>query len=194
MGADEVRAPDKGNRRLAQRRHPRGEFDVVIEAAGVQSALDLSCDLVKKHGRIVIVGHHKTQDGLRTVNMNQWNWKALDIVNGHVHKYDEKLEAMREGVALMQQGRLDVTPLVTFYPLSQVQRAFDDLCAKKEGLFKAAIIPDEKIEGVLNNMSELLPSTGNIRLALVTGGHSFQVPPLYQCFAICRTLISTRKR
>lgn len=31
-------------------------------------------------------------------------------------------------------------------------------------------------------MSELLPSTGNIRLALVTGGHSFQVPPLYQVF------------
>ena len=146
MGADEVRVPDKATIGLPKNDILAGEFDVVIEAAGAQPALNLSSDLVKQHGRIIIVGHHKTEDGLRTVNMNQWNYKALDIVNGHVRKDDEKLEAMREGVALMEQGKLNVTPLVTFYPLSQIQQAFDDLCAKKEGLFKAAIIPDEKFD------------------------------------------------
>jgi len=33
-----------------------------------------------------------------------------------------------------------------------------------------------------DNMSRILASTGNMRLALVTRGHSFQVPPLYQVF------------
>ena len=32
-----------------------GSFDVVIEAAGVQSALDLSTELVAEHGRIVLI-------------------------------------------------------------------------------------------------------------------------------------------
>jgi type 1 glutamine amidotransferase len=31
-------------------------------------------------------------------------------------------------------------------------------------------------------MAELLPENGNIQLALVTGGHTFQVPPLYEVF------------
>ena len=112
---------------------------MVIEATGVQGGIDLVGDLVKQHGRVVLLGYHQTQDGLRSVNMKQWNFKSIDLVMGHVRRNEEKLDAMRAGLDLVATGRLDITPLVTAYPLHQVQRAFDDLVQRKEGLFKAVL-------------------------------------------------------
>ncbi|MCA9916946.1 MAG: zinc-binding dehydrogenase [Anaerolineales bacterium] len=116
-----------------------GEFDVVIEAAGVQSAVDLCTDLVRQHGRIIFVGYHQSNNGLRTVNMQQWNFKAIDVVNGHVRRQDEKVAAMAHGVALMQQGHIQTKPLVTVYPFAEIETAFQELAARKSGLFKVVL-------------------------------------------------------
>lgn len=120
-----------------------GEFDLVIEAAGVQSAIDLSTTLVAQHGRIVLVGYHQSNNGQRTVNMEQWNYKAIDVVNGHVRREDEKVAALRQGMALLADGHLDTAPLVTFYPLTAIERAFRDLSSGAPGLFKAVMIMNE---------------------------------------------------
>ncbi|MEM7029563.1 MAG: zinc-binding dehydrogenase [Chloroflexota bacterium] len=119
-----------------------GEFDVVIEAAGVQSAIDLSTDLVKQHGRIILIGYHQSNDGRRTVNMQQWNYKAIDLVNGHVRRQDEKIEAMQQGMELLQQGYIRTEPLVTTYDLSQAELAFQSLVTGKDGLFKVVLLMD----------------------------------------------------
>lgn len=118
----------------------QGEFDVVIEAAGTQSALDLCGDLVKQHGRVILVGYHQSAGGLRTVNMKQWNFKAIDVINGHVRRRTEKLEAMHTGMALLSKGDLVTRPLVTCYDLADVEQAFQDLAGGKEGLFKAVLV------------------------------------------------------
>jgi threonine dehydrogenase-like Zn-dependent dehydrogenase len=117
-----------------------GEFDVVIEAAGSQGALDLCGELVREHGRIIVIGYHQSNEGRRTINMQQWNYKAIDVVNGHVRRGDEKLEAMRQGIDLMRQGHLVTLPLVTTYDLAQVEQAFQDLSAGARGLFKAVLL------------------------------------------------------
>ena len=52
--------------------------DVVIEAVGKQEALDVSTDLTKEMGRLIIAGYH--QDGLRSVNLQTWNWNGLDVI------------------------------------------------------------------------------------------------------------------
>ena len=117
-----------------------GEVDVVIEAAGVQSAIDWCGELVRQHGRIVLIGYHVSGGGTRTVNMQLWNYKAIDVVNGHCRRRTEKMAAMEAGVRLMQAGRLNIEPLVTYYDLSQVAEAFQDLDNRKEGLFKAALV------------------------------------------------------
>ncbi|MEZ4591950.1 MAG: zinc-binding dehydrogenase [Chloroflexota bacterium] len=117
-----------------------GEFDVVIEAAGVQSAVDLCTELVKQHGRIILIGYHQANNGLRTVNMQQWNFKAIDVINGHVRRQDEKLAAMAQGMALMQQGHLQTEPFVTVYPFLEIEKAFQALAARKRGLFKAVLV------------------------------------------------------
>ncbi len=118
-----------------------GEFDVVIEAAGAQSVIDLATELVKQHGRMILVGYHQSNNGQRVVNMQQWNFKAIDVVNGHVRRNNEKLAAMKEGVRLMQQGHLNTAPLVTVYPLAEAERAFQELVGVKSGLLKAVLVP-----------------------------------------------------
>ncbi|MFB0503646.1 MAG: zinc-binding dehydrogenase [Candidatus Bathyarchaeia archaeon] len=137
LGADAVHSPETDNAERVVQRH--GEFDVVIEATGVQSAIDMAGDLVKQHGRIILVGYHQSNEGMRTVNMKQWNYKAIDVVNGHVRRGDEKLRAMQVGIDLIRKGRLVIEPLVKQYPLPEVEKAFHDLIARKEGLFKAAL-------------------------------------------------------
>lgn len=119
-----------------------GPFDVVIEAAGAQAALDLCGQIVAQHGRMNIVGYHTSAGGLRTVNMQQWNYKAIEVVNGHIRRSGEKRQAMREGIDLLAAGRLSIEPLVGYYPASRTDQAFGDLLARKEGLFKAVIVPD----------------------------------------------------
>jgi L-iditol 2-dehydrogenase len=118
-----------------------GLFDVVIEAAGTQSSLDLATPLVRQHGRLVLVGYHITNGGMRAVNMQEWNFRAIDVIHGHVRNMREKRDAMEAGLRLMASGRLNVPPLVTCYPMAEVGGAFEDLVARKEGLFKAVLVP-----------------------------------------------------
>lgn len=116
-----------------------GEFDVVIEAAGVQSAIDLCTDLVAQHGRIILVGYHQSNEGLRTVNMQQWNFKAIDVINGHVRRRDEKVAAMQQGMDLMQAGYIVTEPLVTVYEFDDIEQVFSDLTSGAPDIFKAVL-------------------------------------------------------
>jgi threonine dehydrogenase-like Zn-dependent dehydrogenase len=120
----------------------QGDYDVVIEAAGNQAAIDTAGYLVKQHGLINLVGHHFSNNGMRTVFINQWNVKAIDVINGHVRHEDEKKDAMQQGIELIHKGLLAIEPLVAYYPLSQVQQAFEDVVNSKKGLIKAILIPD----------------------------------------------------
>ena len=117
-------------------------FDLVIEATGVQPALDACGDLVAEHGRIVLIGYHQSNDGRRTVNMQQWNYKAIDVINGHVRRDDEKRAAMAKGIQLLEEGRLTTEPLVRQYALENVDQAFRDFDQNSPGLFKAVLIPE----------------------------------------------------
>ena len=138
LGADVAVSPSECRAQSILARY--GEFDLVIEAAGTQSALDLCGDLVKEHGRIVLVGYHQSEGGMRTVNMQQWNFKAIDVVNGHVRRHQEKAEAMRQGVDLMREGHLSTAPLVTTYDFCDIEQAFCDLASRKPGLMKAVLL------------------------------------------------------
>ena len=57
------------------------ECDCVIEATGFQYPLTVAGALVKNGGRLIIAGYH--QDGMRQIDMQQWNWKGIDVINAH---------------------------------------------------------------------------------------------------------------
>jgi threonine dehydrogenase-like Zn-dependent dehydrogenase len=117
-----------------------GEFDVAIEAAGTQSALDTASRLVAPGGRLVIAGFH--QDGPRTVDLQSWNWRALEIVNAHQRDPQDYVRGMREAVELALSGKLDVERLVTHrLPLARLDDAFELARTRPPGFVKAVVCP-----------------------------------------------------
>lgn len=119
--------------------HGRG-YDVVVECVGYQGPLDLAGEIVAERGLLVIAGYH--QDGPRRVPMQQWNWRGIDVVNAHERDPMVVAAGLREAVALLDAGTLQVTPLVTHtYPLEELGRALDDTAAKPEGFVKGVVIP-----------------------------------------------------
>ena len=113
---------------------------VVIEAVGTQSALDLATRVVGVHGRLVIAGYH--QDGPRSVDMEQWNWKGLDVINAHERNACRYISGMREGARLMRDGLLDLSPLLSArFPLSGLDTAFRLSMERPAGFVKAIVDP-----------------------------------------------------
>lgn len=147
FGAAAVYDPTQSAAEKILDRH--GPFDVVIEAAGVQKAIDLSTELVGQHGRMILIGYHQSNDGIRSINMQQWNYKGIDVINGHVRRHDEKLAAMQAGMELMAQGHLDTKPLVTAFELADIEAAFQALDTRKPGLLKAVIMVNDQLNNKL---------------------------------------------
>jgi NADPH2:quinone reductase len=117
-----------------------GDFDVVIEAAGTQSALDAASRLVTVGGRLVIAGFH--QDGLRTVDLQSWNWRGLDVINAHERDRRLVVDGMREAARLAAAGALDLDALVTHrFSLEELGDAFALACTRPAGFLKAVVCP-----------------------------------------------------
>jgi threonine dehydrogenase-like Zn-dependent dehydrogenase len=134
LGADEAFAPEDAS--IDDR---AGAFDVVIEATGTQEGLDTATRLVREHGVISILGFH--QGGRRSVDMETWNWKAIDVINAHVRRRDLLNEAIRRGLELVRSERIHPARLLTHrFRLEEVDAAFEALASKPEGFIKAIVV------------------------------------------------------
>jgi threonine dehydrogenase-like Zn-dependent dehydrogenase len=121
--------------RALQETDGRG-YDRVIETGGLQSTLDLAAALVAEYGRLVIAGYH--QDGLRTVDMQQWNWRAIDVVNAHERSIERYASGVERAVAAVLDGRMDPFPLLTHeVPLDALGTGFALAQTRPEGFMKA---------------------------------------------------------
>jgi len=115
-------------------------YPVVIEAAGVQQSLDYATWLTAYGGRLVIAGYHA--DGSRTVNMQSWNWKGIDVVNAHERDPAVAMRNMCDGLKLADERRLELASLTsTTWPLEQVGDAFAAAEARPAGFVKAVVTP-----------------------------------------------------
>jgi NADPH2:quinone reductase len=112
----------------------------VIETAGTQSALDAASRLVATGGRLVIAGFH--QDGPRTVDLQSWNWRGLDVVNAHERDPRRAVEGIREAVGLAATGELDVSTLVSHvFALDDLDAAVRAAAERGPGFVKAVVCP-----------------------------------------------------
>jgi len=144
LGADEAVHPDEvaDDFLLTEWKDWEGPcgVDVVVEATGTQAGLTLAGRMVRAHGVLSILGFH--QGVAREVDVEMWNWKAIDVVNAHVRRRADLMESMRMGLDLTAHGRLDLGALVTHrYTLEDVDRAYADLRDKPEGFTKAVVYP-----------------------------------------------------
>ena len=109
---------------------------VTIPGAELEAALRW---LVREHGLLSILGYH--QGGTREVDVQAWNWKAIDVVNAHVRRRDLLNDAIRRGLELTRLGRIRPGALVTHrFGLEGVGEAFEALAAKPAGFIKAVVV------------------------------------------------------
>ena len=139
-GAAETIAMDDHRAIIAGVRRLTGEAlcERVIECVGKQWPLDLAGEIVGFGGRLVVAGYH--QDGPRQVNMQNWNWKGIDVINAHERDPAVCLQGLREAVDAVASGRIDPAPLMTHrYPLERLGEALDATRDKPDGFVKAII-------------------------------------------------------
>lgn len=112
----------------------------VIEAAGEQATLTIASGISGEGGRLVIAGYH--QDGPREVDMQQWNWRGLDVINAHERDPAVAARGLREAMEALADGRLDPGPLLTHrYPLDRLGAAFEAMQQRPDGFLKATVHP-----------------------------------------------------
>jgi 2-desacetyl-2-hydroxyethyl bacteriochlorophyllide A dehydrogenase len=113
--------------------------DIGVEAAGIQTTLDMAANVTRMEGKLVVFGFHQGEP--RSVPWGFWNWMAFDIINGHVRSARRYVSGMKTGLALLESGKLNMKPLVTHrFPLNDIALAFDTASAKQEGFVKGIIV------------------------------------------------------
>lgn len=117
--------------------------DRVIEAVGVQASLDLAAALVKVRGRLIIAGYH--QDGPRQVNLQDWNWRGIDVINAHERDPQIYTEGMQRAVRAVVQDELSPSFLFTHhFPFEAAEEAFRSAIRRPDGFLKALIWTSER--------------------------------------------------
>jgi Threonine dehydrogenase and related Zn-dependent dehydrogenases len=112
--------------------------DRVIEATGLQAPLDLATELTAERGKLIIAGYH--QDGLRTVNMQLWNWRGLDVINAHERDPRLYVEGIAAAASAVAEGRLDPTPLYTHrFAFDELPAALNHMRDRHDGFLKALV-------------------------------------------------------
>lgn len=113
--------------------------DRVIETTGTQEGLNLATKLTCINGRLVIAGYH--QDGLREVNMQEWNWKGLNVINAHEREPQKYVEGMQLAIDALASCTLDVAPLFThYYSPDKLNEAFQAMHDRPDGFIKAIVL------------------------------------------------------
>jgi threonine dehydrogenase-like Zn-dependent dehydrogenase len=94
---------------------------------------------VGEGGRLVVAGYH--QDGPRQVNMQQWNWKGIDVINAHERDRNVCIRGVKDAVAAVEEGRLDPDALYTHrFPLAKLGAALQATRDHPEGFVKALVM------------------------------------------------------
>ena len=114
----------------------QGGFDIVFEAVGLDSTLDLSINAVKPGGKVVVIGNSITP----TVNFNM-NKLVLNEVQllGSVSCTRVEFE---ETIDLISKGIINPENYVTdILPLNELQTAFERLIDENDPALKMVVKP-----------------------------------------------------
>jgi threonine dehydrogenase-like Zn-dependent dehydrogenase len=77
---------------------------------------------------------------MRSVNVQLWNWRGIDVVNAHERDPRVQLRGIREAVEAVASGRLDPRPLYTHVlPLTDLAGAMTAAAERPDGFVKALV-------------------------------------------------------
>lgn len=110
----------------------------VIECTGKQWPLDIATEIIGEYGKLIIAGYH--QDGLRSVNMQQWNWKAIDVINAHERDPEKYKSGIHSAIEATQSGLLKPMDLISHqYTFQDLAEALETLAQCPDGFVKGFI-------------------------------------------------------
>ncbi|MFD4958846.1 alcohol dehydrogenase catalytic domain-containing protein [Microbacterium sp. NPDC058389] len=139
LGAHEVHRPDALPTEFTTGGLRELRFDVVIEAAGVTSALSTSSTIVRPYGTVCVVGYHHS--GTAPMDMELW-YKGVTTVNGFSPHRPRTMRAMRDGLGMIADRTFDYTPLITHrFGLREVDAAFELMREHPASFVKSVIVP-----------------------------------------------------
>jgi len=109
--------------------------DVAIEAAGTMPAQEDAARIVKRGGRVVLVGIPPEDQVLMTHHVVRRKGLTIKVARRMKLTYPR-------AITLVERGMIDVNPLVTHrLPLEESDRAFRIVEAYDEGVIKAVVLP-----------------------------------------------------
>jgi threonine dehydrogenase-like Zn-dependent dehydrogenase len=72
--------------------------------------------------------------------MQQWNWRALDVVNAHERSTDRYVCGVERAITAVMDGRMDPFPLFTHQlSLGELDYAFELTRSRPDGFIKAVV-------------------------------------------------------
>ena len=108
---------------------------MVLEVAGSPDTFRMAWQCARPYGVVPVVALY---DEPQTLPLPDMYGKNLTFKTGGVDGCN-----CEETLALIAQGKLDTTPLITHtYPLSRIQEAYDLFENRRDGVIKVAITPD----------------------------------------------------
>ena len=109
-----------------------GGADVVLEVAGTSDTFRLAWECARPNAVVTVVALY---DEPQVLPLPDMYGKNLTFKTGGVDGCD-----CAEILSLIQQGKLDTTPLITHrYPLSQIEKAYEVFENRLDGVIKIAI-------------------------------------------------------
>jgi len=139
LGADVTINPLKEDYKKTRKSLTGGKgVDVGFEIGGNENTINLTAELVRMEGKLVIFGFHP---GPRKINdLGYWNWMAFDIINAHFRNNDTILNGSRIGMEMLNSKKINMKPLVTHeFPLEDIELAFTVARDKPKGFVKSVI-------------------------------------------------------
>ena len=111
-----------------------GGADVVLEVAGAEDTFQLAWQCARPNAIVTVVALY---DQPQMLPLPQMYGKNLTFKTGGVDGCD-----CAEILKLIEEGKLDTTPLITHtYPLEQIEEAYELFEQKRDGVMKVAIRP-----------------------------------------------------
>ncbi len=102
--------------------------DVIFEVAGVQASVNTMTEIAGIRGRIVGVAIHAVK---REVDLKMCFWRELSFIGARVYEPQDYEHAIR----LVGEKILPLETMVTaVYPLSEIQKAFDQIAQNPSGM------------------------------------------------------------
>ena len=109
-----------------------GGADVVLEVAGSEETFRMAWECARPNAIVTVVALY---DGPQTLPLPDMYGKNLTFKTGGVDGCN-----CPETLQLIEQGKLDTTPLITHtYPLSQIEEAYQLFENRQDGVIKVAI-------------------------------------------------------